>query len=299
MSSLEDRLKGCLFGLACGDAVGTTVEFKRRGTFEPMTDMVGGGPFNLEKGQWTDDTSMALCLAQSLVEKNSFDAQDQIEKYCQWANSGYMSSNGKCFDIGNTVRSALTKFKETGEPFSGATDKYSSGNGSIMRLAPIPIFYHSDYGKAIHFAGESSRTTHGSLLCIESCRLMCDLILNAFVAEDKDEILKNTSYEPTTKEVMALKHGEFSSKSYEDMTGSGYVIDSLETALWCFFNSKSFKEAILLSVNVGNDADTTAAVCGQIAGAFYGLEGIPKDWRESITMKSEIESLLDELGNLN
>lgn len=133
---LRDRFRGCLLGLAVGDAVGTTVEFRPRGSFRPLADMIGGGPFQLRPGQWTDDTSMALCLATSLVECNGFDALDQMERYCKWADSGYLSSTGACFDIGNTVASALRRFRQTGNPFAGSSDPYSAGNGCIMRLAP-------------------------------------------------------------------------------------------------------------------------------------------------------------------
>ena len=128
-----ERFRGCLLGLAAGDAVGTTVEFSPRGTFEPVSDMVGGGPFNLRPGEWTDDTSMALCLAVSLLECGGFDARDQIERYCRWVGTGYLSSNGRCFDIGGTVSQALDAFQRTGDPFSGSTDPWSAGNGCIMR----------------------------------------------------------------------------------------------------------------------------------------------------------------------
>ena len=296
---LIDKAKGCLIGLACGDAVGTTVEFKPRGSFELMTDMVGGGPYDLEKGQWTDDTSMALCLGYSLLETKGFNAEDQMNRYVNWSNFGYMSSNGKCFDIGNTVSEALDNYIKSKDPYSGPTGKYDSGNGCIMRLAPVPIFYHNNYENAIKYAGLSSRTTHGSEFCIDSTKLMCNIILNALHLDDKDDILENIKYNPITQEVLDLKHGEFYTKSYEEITGSGYVIESLETALWCFFKSNSFKEAILLAVNVGHDADTTAAICGQIAGAFYGYEGIPESWKESITMKDDIIDLATDLYNFN
>ena len=135
-----DRFRGCLLGLATGDAVGTTVEFQSRGTFEPVTDLVGGGPFGLEPGQWTDDTSMALCLGTSLVQTGGFDATDQMDRYCAWQDRGYLASNGVCFDIGNTVHHALSRYRGSGDPLSGPTDPRSAGNGSIMRLAPIPIY---------------------------------------------------------------------------------------------------------------------------------------------------------------
>ena len=163
-----DRLRGCLLGLAVGDAVGTTVEFKPRGTFAPVEDMVGRGPFGLQPGQWTDDTSMALCLASSLIGKDEFHAEDQMLRYVKWRDEGYLSSKGYCFDIGNTVRSALNHYEKTGDPYAGSTDEYSAGNGSIMRLAPIPMFYYPHQDKILHYAGESSRTTHGAHECLDA-----------------------------------------------------------------------------------------------------------------------------------
>ena len=133
MSSITkiDRYRGSLLGLAVGDALGAPLEFQAPGTFEPIDDMIGGGPHAVEPGQWTDDTSMALCLAESLIECGGFDARDQMERYVHWWREGYNSSKAVCLDIGNTVRHALSQFEETGEPFSGSTDPYSAGNGSI------------------------------------------------------------------------------------------------------------------------------------------------------------------------
>lgn len=292
---MEDKIKGALVGLACGDAVGTTLEFEVRGTFEPICDMVGGGPFELDAGQWTDDTSMALCLATSLVKQKGFDPIDQMDRYCNWYQNGYMSSNGDCFDIGITVSMALRTYLKTKEPFSGSIDEYSSGNGSIMRLAPIPIFYHDSYVHCIKYAGESSRTTHGSAECIDSSKLFSSLIFNAFKAETKSDIFENNKYIPCCDKVTAIANREFLELEYNQITGSGYVVESLASALWCFMNGSSFKECILLAANLGDDADTTAAICGQIAGAFYGFSAIPEHWRSSITMAKEIEELAVEL----
>ena len=150
-----NRFRGCLLGLAVGDAIGTTVEFKPRGSFPTVTDMVGGGPFHLKPGQWTDDTSMALCLATSLIFNNGFDPIDQMDRYWDWYQNGYLSSTGEFFDIGNTIREALERYKHTGNPFSGSTSPDMAGNGSLMRLAPVPMFYFPDLEKIIHFAGES------------------------------------------------------------------------------------------------------------------------------------------------
>jgi ADP-ribosyl-[dinitrogen reductase] hydrolase len=147
MEADRNRSRGCLLGLAVGDAVGTTVEFQPRGSFALVNDMVGGGPFRLKPGQWTDDTSMALCLATSLIAKNGFDPADQMDRYWNWYQNGYLSSTGSFFDIGNTVRQALETYQQTGNPFSGRIDPYSAGNGSLMRLAPIPLFYFPDLEK--------------------------------------------------------------------------------------------------------------------------------------------------------
>ena len=149
----EGRYRGCLLGLAIGDALGTTLEFTPPGQFEPISDMVGGGPFGLKPGQWTDDTSMALCLAESLIECDGFDARDQAQRYVRWYREGHWSSTGMCFDIGNCTRKALERFEETGDAFSGGTDEHDAGNGSIMRLAPVPLFYHPDVDSAVVRSG--------------------------------------------------------------------------------------------------------------------------------------------------
>jgi len=293
---MKDKFEGALVGLAVGDAVGTTLEFKPRGTFNPITDMEGGGPFRLRKGEWTDDTSMALCIANSLLTKKGFDPEDQMNRYCNWWRVGYMSSNGECFDIGGTVMQALDKFLEHSNPFSGSTAEYSAGNGSLMRLAPIPIFYASNRELVVKYAGESSRTTHGAAECIDSCRLFASLIIEAYTASSKEDIFKQCDYEAYAPKVIDIANRAFLSKSYEELTGSGYVIESLESALWCFMNSESFEEAILLSANIGNDADTTAAICGQIAGAYYGFSGIPGKWSSAIVMANEIKQWANDLA---
>lgn len=292
--SILDRAQGCLVGLACGDALGTTLEFKQRGSFEPITDMVGGGPFNLVPGQWTDDTSMALCLAHSLVFKKGFDAVDQMNRYCNWYQHGYMSSNGVCFDIGITVAAALNRYLSSGNPLSGSTDERSSGNGSLMRLAPVALFYGYAADELLHYAALSSQTTHASAECIDSCRYFALLLAAALNAESKEQILA-TAYQASTPKLAAIVAGDYIHKPYSELTGSGYVIESLESALWCFYHGQSFQEAILLAANLGNDADTTAAICGQLAGAFYGYEAIPLHWREQLYAEPMIRQLAQDL----
>ncbi|MCP4158783.1 MAG: ADP-ribosylglycohydrolase family protein [Deltaproteobacteria bacterium] len=297
---LKDRAAGCLLGLACGDAVGTTVEFSKPGSFPMVTDMVGGGPFQLKAGEWTDDTSMALCMATSLVKCNFFDPVDQMERYYRWYDTGYLSSNGKLFDIGKTVRLALVEFKKTGDPMSGSTDENSAGNGSIMRLAPIPIKYFPDKQKVIYYSGESSKTTHGANESVDACKLLGLLIYRALSGFSKKEILSSKGIDlDLTPKILEIAEGSYKKKSRKKIQGSGYVVESLEAALWCFYHSNSYKESILKAVNLGRDADTTAAICGQLSGAYWGKTGIPEEWLLKLVMRSEIENLALELTGTN
>ena len=300
-----EQYQGSLLGLAVGDALGTTVEFRPPGSFSPLTDIVGGGPFRLEKGQWTDDTAMALCLAESLITCKKFNAFDQMERYIRWWKNGHLSSNGRCFDIGNTTARALRQFVCTGEPFSGSTDSSSAGNGSLMRLAPVPLFFASNPETAIEMSAESSRTTHGALTCLDACRFFGGLIVGAIQGVSKDELL-SCRYAPIEKfwdkmplcpEIDEIACGSFKRKDPPEIIGSGYVVQSLEAALWAFYKSSNFKEGCLLAVNLGNDADTTGAIFGQIAGAYYGIAGIPKEWRDCIAKADLICQFANNLLN--
>lgn len=295
--------RGALLGLAAGDALGTTLEFQPPGSFEPITDVVGGGPFSLPPGAWTDDTSMTLCLAASLVECRGFNAHDQMQRYVRWWREGYMSSTGQCFDIGNTVAGALRRFVRTDNPFSGSTDPYSAGNGSIMRLAPVSLFFSANPQAAIKRSGESSRTTHGATTCVDACRYLGALIVGALNGESKDRLL-SPSYcpvpavwqrEPLHSEIAAIANGSFKQKHPREIRGTGFVVHSLEAALWAFWHSEDFRDGCLKAVNLGDDADTTGAVYGQLAGAYYGETGIPAEWRAKLVKKDAIEEMADRL----
>jgi ADP-ribosyl-[dinitrogen reductase] hydrolase len=295
---LRDRFKGCLAGLAVGDAVGAAVEFKPRGSFAPVTDMAGGGPFGLAPGQWTDDTSMALCLGQSLLECRGFDALDQMSRYMRWMRHGYFSSvAGECVDIGRTVAGALARFERTRDPFSGPTEANTAGNGSLMRLAPVPLYYFPNRGATWHHAAESSRTTHGAAECLEACRLFGDILFRALSGRPKREVLFGTPHGPLAcAGIRSIAEGSFASRAESEIVGSGYVVNCLEAALWCFLRADDFDSTILLATNLGDDADTTAAVAGQLAGAFYGVGGIRPSWLAQIVMREEILGMGERLG---
>lgn len=294
----KERVLGSMLGLAVGDALGTALEFKTPGTFTPVTDMLGGGAFHLLPGEWTDDTSMALCLAESLVECG-FDPLDQMKRYLRWYRAGYMSSREFCFDIGNTVRAALERFEQTGKPNSGETASHTAGNGSIMRLAPVPLYYADRPEDAVYYSGESSKTTHGAATAVDACRYLGGLIAGAVAGVSKEELL-SAGYAPVRglwekhplgAEINAVAAGSFKVKQPPAIKGSGHVVKSLEAALWAFYNSDTFRDGALLAVNLGDDADTTGAVYGQLAGAFYGVSGIPEEWLAKLMLREFIGEL--------
>ena len=296
-NALQERARGALLGLAAGDALGAPLEFRAPGTFEPISDMIGGGTWGLLPGQWTDDTAMALCLAESLIERGGFDPRDQMERYVRWYRHRHLSSTGTCFDIGSTTAGALRRFEATGDPYAGSTDSASAGNGSIMRLAPVPVFYfgRGDLSAAVERAGDSSRTTHGADACVDACRYLATLIVRALSGVGKDELLSPPGYDFLTPEVRAVAEGSFKERHPPAVRGTGYVVESLEAALWAFYHSSDFREGCLLAVNLGEDADTTGAVYGQLAGAYYGAEGIPAEWREQLAMRDLIVAYADRL----
>lgn len=299
MTSEAGRFRGALLGLACGDALGTSVEFRPRGSFTPLEDMIGQGMFNLRAGDWTDDMSMALCLARSLVETGRFDARDQMQRYVRWWREGYLSSTGECFDIGITVRTALARFERSGEPMAGSLDPGSAGNGSLMRLAPVPMFFAPDRARAIHFSAESSRTTHGCVEAVDACRLFGAMLVRALAGADRDDVLaaaEDLAGTPAlAPAIAAIARAGYRAKAERQVKGSGYVVLSLEAALWSFATTTNYRDAVLRAANLGEDADTTAAICGQLAGAVYGEDAIPESWREKLAMRALIEETADAL----
>jgi ADP-ribosyl-[dinitrogen reductase] hydrolase len=300
----RSRFRGSLLGLAAGDALGTTVEFESPGTFAPLTDIVGGGPFHLQPGEWTDDTTMALCLAESLVEKG-FDETHQLETYCRWWKQGHLSVKGRCFDMGIKTSLSLEAFWRN-KRFMPVPDDGAAGNGSIMRLAPVPLRYAANPEEAIRYAARSSVTTHGARECVDACRYLAGLIVGALEGRPKEELLSGGfspvpglwDREPLTPKINAIANGSFKRKDPPDVVGAGYVVPSLEAALWAFHRGDDFRTGACLAVNLGDDADTTGAVYGQLAGAFYGEAGIPEAWRQVLAMRELIERRADELYEL-
>lgn len=299
---LRNKYIGGLIGLAVGDAIGTVLEFAQAGTFTPISDMEGGGPFNLKPGEWTDDTSMALCLADSILETGGFNPQDQMNRYVRWRDEGYLSSTGKCFDIGVATSRALDAFKAWGEPYSGSIDPETAGNGSLMRLAPIPMRWRTDLAQTAHYAALSSRTTHAAPEAVDACRYYAVLVALVLNGAGKDQVLttnpdclgvfENNPLSPAIAEIAA---GSYREREPPQIRGSGYVVHTLEAALWALATTDDFRSGLLKVVNLGEDADTTGAVYGQLAGAIYGSECIPSEWLSKLAMKKVIEDYANAL----
>ncbi len=293
-SMIRDRAIGAMLGLAVGDAIGTTLEFKARDSYQPLTDMVGGGPFKLKPGQWTDDTAMALALMDSLIAKDGLDETDLMERFVRWHEKGEYSSTGRCFDIGITTRQALARWTKTGNPIAGATAPDTAGNGSLMRLAPVAIRYWQDREKLRDVAARQSRTTHGAPEVVDGCIAYAEVLADAIEGRPRSEVLRDRPG-PYAGAIASIMAGSWRGKHRKDINASGYVAHSLEAALWCVGRTGSFEEAVLLAANLGQDADTTAAIAGQLAGALYGLTGIPERWLDKLAW---MERIADRAGVL-
>ncbi len=306
LTTLE-RYRGCLLGLAAGDALGSAIEFQSPGSFMPLTDMIGGGPFKLQPGEWTDDTSLALCLAESLLERQGFDPVDQLERYVLWYREGHLSSTGACFDIGGTTRRAIERFERTREPFCPPGEARWASNGSLMRLAPVPMAYARRPAEALKQAAASSRTTHGATVAVDACRYLAALLVGALAGTPKQLLLApgyapwpgGWQTQPLAPEIDEIAQGSFRRRQPPQIAGTGNAARCLEAAVWAFDRTASFREGCLLAVNLGDDADTTGAVYGQLAGALYGAQGIPATWRERLARRELIEALAEGLYRLS
>ena len=296
-----DRARGALLGLAVGDAVGTTLEFEPRDAYPILTDMIGGGPFDLRPGEWTDDTAMALALADSLVAHDALDPGDLMRRFVRWWREGDYSCTGTCFDIGVTTRAALARFERTGDPIAGDTDPMTAGNGSLMRLAPVAIWGASrDKRRMRDVARVQSATTHGAVACLEACEAYALMLRAAINGAGREAAIAAGAVATAQPPIGPVLAGSWRSKGRRQIASSGFVAHSLEAALWCVTGTDSFSGAVLLAANLGDDADTTAAITGQLAGALYGDCGIPAAWRARVAWGERIAAtataLLGEHG---
>lgn len=285
--SARDRAIGSLVGLAVGDAVGTTLEFMPKPPRMCIYGMIGGGPFRLRAGQWTDDTAMAMALADSLEADPALDPRDLMDRFVDWHQNGTYSCTGKCFDIGNATVAALRRYQASGDPIAGSTDPHSAGNGSIMRLAPVAVRHWNDRAELLRVADLQGRTTHAAEEAREAVATLAEILAEAIAGRSLTELV--------TGRLSERVKGYAPGQPRSAIKGSGYVVASLHAALWAVSTTTSFETAILAAANLGEDADTTAAIAGQIAGAVYGLSGIPDDWLEHLAWRERIEATAGRL----
>lgn len=302
--AIRDRAVGCLLGLAVGDAVGTTLEFKPRDTYAPLTDMVGGGPFRLARGEWTDDTAMALALADSLAAHPHLDERDLMSRFMQWHEKGTYSCTGTCFDIGITTRQALSRWKKTGNPVAGSTDPQTAGNGSLMRLAPVAVRHWQDRAALRDVAARQSRTTHAAPEAVDACVAYAEVLADAIAGQRRSEVLRvrsditsagNPAGTPLASAIGLILAGSWRGKPRSAIHASGYVAHSLEATLWSVGSTGTFRAAVLRAANLGEDADTTAAITGQLAGALGGASGISAEWQRAVAWAPWITSMTNAL----
>lgn len=250
---------------------------------------------------------MALCLAESLVERRGFDPLDQLERYVRWYREGHWSSTGRCFDIGIATRTALEHFERTREPFPGDAYASAGGNGPLMKLAPVALAYARRPEDAVRYAAESARTTHGAPEAAHASRYFAGLLVGALHGVDRDALLRDGPFEPVAGiwereplhwKVAPIARGSFRVKAPPAIRAGGYVLHALEAALWAVESTETLEDAVLAAVNLGDDADTTAAIAGQLAGAVHGVEAIPDRWRQRVFMSDEIIGMADRLFEL-
>ncbi|KAI9376460.1 ADP-ribosylation/Crystallin J1 [Aspergillus egyptiacus] len=322
--TLQSRIKGSIFGVAIVDALGGPVEFKARGTFKPISDFRHNSNFGLAPGTWTDDTSMTLCLGKSLIDSGGvFIPQACIRNYIRWYRDGYLSATGQCFDIGIATRRALDIWSEYFErmPQIGADDtegheggqgeidralkrETCCGNGSLMRVAPIALVYFRDMDRALSNAAGSSDVTHPYPTCAECCVVYTRLLVRILHGAGKEELAGEIggmvfNDEKLKQRLAGCKDlADWGRRKEDEIDSSGFVVSTLDAALWAFFTTSSFESGALRAVNLGWDADTVGAVYGGLAGAFYGVEGIPERWVLGLKRREVVEEVAEGLVGL-
>jgi ADP-ribosyl-[dinitrogen reductase] hydrolase len=293
---LRSRFQGMLAGLAVGDALAAPTQMLKRGSFAPVHDMIGGGNYDLPRGAWTDDTAMALCLAESLLERHGFDARDQVERYTLWQQQGHLSATGQCIGITASVARALAAAKWRRQTFAGSHDPVQLDPEPLARVAPAVMFWFADPAAAIARAADAARITCQAPEVLAACRLLASMLHGALSGQSKEQLLQPPKLRPGgTGRLPAILAGSYRRKTPETLRPAGDALDLLEAALWAFQAHSTFREGALAVANLGGSSDLIGAIHGQLAGAHYGLRAIPLAWRHSLARVREIEELADRL----
>lgn len=296
---LRERFHGALLGLATGDALAAATQFRRPGSFAPIGDLLGGGPFDLPRGAWTDDTAMTLCLAESLLDRSGFDAADQVQRYARWQQQGYLSATGQCVGISATVARALAAAQWRRQPFAGSHDPKQLPPDPLPRvLAPV-LFFFGSRGDAIDQAAEQARVTAQAPDLLAACRFFAAALHAALSGEPRERVL-NPPRESWAPARMSPRLERLATSAYRkagagELKPTGDGLDLLEAALWAFAAGGDFREGAIAAANLGGHSDTVTALYGQLAGAFHGVAAIPPAWRLSLARLPVLEELADRL----
>lgn len=308
MLNYHEAATAGIIGLAVGDALGVPVEFSPRGELKknPVTGLRSFGTHHQPAGTWSDDTSLALCLAESLVEKG-IDFADQAERFLGWKYSANWTAHGQLFDIGNTTSEAISRLLKGIDPLeAGPADEHACGNGSLMRILPLGIYLAFCLPrKRWRIARDCSRLTHGHPRCQLACAYYVEVVAalvkgdpltSAIIAANQQLVQAFDQDSSLEREPFArLLSPRFAELPEREISGSGYVIHCLEASLWCALRAKSYAEGVLAAVNLGDDTDTTGAVAGGLLGLQYGLAGIPAEWQSQLARRVDILALCDRL----
>lgn len=306
-NSQYSPIRSALFGLAVGDALGVPVEFKSREYLKenPVTDMIGYGTYNQPPGTWSDDSSLTFCLAESLC--NGYNIQDQANMFVRWRYENHWTPYGRVFDIGIATRQAIEKMKAGTPPIDcGGTDEHSNGNGSLMRILPL-VFYirNLPIEERWQKTKEVSSLTHAHIRSVMACFYYLEFA--RLLLEDESKVHVYRSLQSSIPEFWKilnlssdeidrfsrLQTGDISQLPEIGIQSTGYVLHTLEAAIWCLLTTENYKDCVLKAVNLGDDTDTTGAVVGGLAGLVYGVEGIPESWLKKLAAREEIEALCD------
>ncbi|MGH8322482.1 MAG: ADP-ribosylglycohydrolase family protein, partial [Steroidobacteraceae bacterium] len=293
--SLRERFLGALLGLATGDAVAAATQYRRPGTFTPVGDMLGGGPFDLPRGGWSDDTSMALCLAESLLQSHGFDARDQIERYRRWQEEGYLSATGQCVGITASTARAIAMAQWRRQAFSGSHDPAQLDPEPLSRVAPAVLFFFASSDQAIDQATEAARTTCQAPLVLDACRSLARALHAALSGQPKAVVLERAALAVASRTVRTGAGAEASARGVAVTRAGSSAPAVLAAAVAAFGATGNFRDAVVYAANLGGHSDVIAAVCGQLAGAYYGVKGIPTSWHNSLMQKELITSCADRL----
>ena len=306
--------KDILLGTAIGDALGLPVQFLDREVIakNPVTTMVGYGQFDVPAGTWSDDSSLSLCLAESLC--NGYDLKDIANNFIKWMFEGYWTPFNKAFDIGKTTYFAIVNLRSGTSPHLAGMDRErDNGNGSLMRILPlVPYILNMKEEDRFRIIEEVSSLTHRHPRSILACISLCEFAIQYMNLQSVEEayqamqqiilqLLKKEMFieeDIPFKRLVGLSYEEFKAIELKDIRSTGYVIDTLEASLWCIFNTTNYKDAVLKAVNLGDDTDTVGAITGGLAGIIYGYDTIPSEWLEVLAKKDNIIELADKLDSI-